>query len=183
MSNNHSPVRGTVIMGSAAALMFIPLTMMFCFFCYWPKAFCLSLSVCISTYLFYLSVISGKKPGQILFPLILLFMTAVSGMTLITFILTSCMIFAWIRSGILFPEKNRLVPELMTSLPGAAALICFCPNSGVTWALCIFLFFLVQTFYFIFSEEKQSHIRNLRTRQFEQAKQEAEKILSGNFHL
>ena len=65
------------------------------------------------------------------------------------------------------------------SLGGGVLLACFTPHSTVTWAMAIWMFFLVQSLYFVFFREVgEAEQEKVELDSFEQAKGQAEKILS-----
>jgi hypothetical protein len=54
----------------------------------------------------------------------------------------------------------------------------FAPISLTNWAVAIWMFFLVQALYFVFFEDHHLSGQELRPDTFEQAREQAEKILS-----
>ena len=69
--------------------------------------------------------------------------------------------------------------ELVISLGGGALVSFFVPGSGVTWALGIWMFFLIQTLYFVFFEASISiAIEESAIDPFERSRRMAEEILS-----
>jgi hypothetical protein len=115
------------------------------------------------------------------FPLLTLFIFVFWGNTNSAFLLLSLGVLGWIRSGICFrsPFARTLSVELLVSIGGGALVAYFGPHSTFTWAMGIWLFFLVQSLYFVLigdieSKEGSIHVAD----PFEEAKNQAERILS-----
>jgi len=64
------------------------------------------------------------------------------------------------------------------SLGGGALVALFTPVSEISWALGIWLFFLIQALYFLLFEKTGDKIADTEIDLFEKARMEAEKILS-----
>lgn len=96
------------------------------------------------------------------------------------FLLIALGIFSWIRSGICFQtlQVQRLCSEIILSLGGGGLVAGLTPVSAVTWALGIWLFFLVQALYFVWFEKIGDKMAEIEIDLFEKARMGAEKILS-----
>jgi hypothetical protein len=123
----------------------------------------------------------GEKSAlSILFPLVLLLIIIFVVKSNSAFLLFALVIFSWIRSGICFqkPFSRVLLMELFLTLGGTVLAAGFTPDSMVTRALGVWMFFLVQSLYFVFLDH-----RNLKeitsSDPFEKAMMQAEKTLSG----
>jgi len=71
-----------------------------------------------------------------------------------------------------------LIIEFFLTLGGAALITCFIPDSMFTWALGIWMFFLVQSLYFVILGDR-SLKEKVTADPFEEAMIQAEKIISG----
>ena len=89
-------------------------------------------------------------------------------------------IFSWIRSGICFQIffSRALIIEFFLTWGSAALITCFTPDSMFTWALGIWMFFLVQSLYFVILGDR-SLKEKVAVDPFEEAMMQAEKIISG----
>ncbi|MBU0992310.1 MAG: hypothetical protein KJ737_07430 [Proteobacteria bacterium] len=175
---NHRPVRTTIVFGLFCGLAFIPLSTGLSILIYFPRAFAITLWLFVAVYSILLARIARKKMTDVFFPLIVLFLLSISGQFYLSFIVMSAGVLSWVRSGICFKGRRFLIAEMITFFPGAAALVCFMPHSAVTWALSIWLFFLVQSLYFNLTDLGQDRSEKSGVDDFEQAKRAAERILS-----
>ena len=78
---------------------------------------------------------------------------------------------------------KTLTAEIAISLGGGALVSVFAPHTTVTWAMAVWMFFLVQSLYFVVvrdigEAEEEQVVRD----PFEQARGQAEKILSTEMH-
>lgn len=180
MKITQKPIRTTVFFGLICALLFMPLTLGLCAIISWPMAFGIILWSYLTSYGFLLTRWGGKSVLSILFPILLLLITLFVVKSNSVFLLFALVIFSWIRSGICFqnPFSRVLIIEFFLTLGGAALITCFIPDSMFTWALGIWMFFLVQSLYFVILGD-----RNLKEKvsadPFEEAMMQAEKIISG----
>ncbi|SHK81590.1 hypothetical protein SAMN02745216_04132 [Desulfatibacillum alkenivorans DSM 16219] len=178
----RSHFSGTIWYALACGLAFIP-----AYFClnlisgpYW--AFRMTLWVFLAGYAWLLRRWSGGKFLTCLFPLFLLLVLAFAGLPQTNFLVAAIVILAWIRSGVCFAGKGArsLAVELGVSAGGALLVNLLAPHSGLTWALAVWLFFLVQSLFFVMGPDSaaQAWIDPYRPEPFEQARQRAERILS-----
>lgn len=175
---NLRPVRTTIFFGLICGLAFVPLSTSLSALINFPKAFAITLWFFFTVYCMLLARMGQKKLTDVFFPLIFLFLIAVSGQFYLSFIVMSVCVLSWIRSGICFKGRRFLIAELITFLPGMAALVCFMPHSTITWALSIWMFFLIQSLYFNVVDFGQDRPEKFDVEDFEQAKRGAEQILS-----
>ena len=93
---------------------------------------------------------SGKGVSVILFPMALLLGTALWPGVYNGFFFLGLGIFSWIRSGSCFcgTPVRAVAAEVITVGGGAGLVSLLGPGASVTWAISIWLFFLVQAVYF-----------------------------------
>lgn len=74
---------------------------------------------------------------------------------------------------------KTLTAEIAISLGGGGLVSVFAPHTTITWAMAVWMFFLVQSLYFLvvrdIGEVEEEHVS---LDAFEQARGQAEKILS-----
>jgi hypothetical protein len=118
---------------------------------------------------------------SIAFPLLLLFVAIITARSTDSFLILALVVFSWIRSGICFPQAfgKRLCAELLLCMGGGLLVAGFVPHSMVVWGMGIWMFFLVQALYFvIFDENREAADVSTMSDSFEEARDEAERILS-----
>lgn len=180
MKTTQNPVRSTIFFGLFFGLSFIPLSLYSGYFIPWPKANWMILYLYIVAYGFFLSHL-GKKSLLRICPSLMFLLTAVflTSSTSI-FLLIALGFFSWVRSGICFQtlRVKRLFAEIILSLGGWATVAILSPASAVSWALGIWLFFLIQALYFVWFETTGDKTAEVEIDLFEKARMGAEKILS-----
>ncbi len=185
MKSTANPIRTTIIWGIAAGLAYIPLCYAFSLFVFWPLNIKLSLSVLLAGYGILLSRWARQPLRSILFPLLLLFAAAFCFQSTSTFLLTVMGVLGWIRSGVCFKEKSmakRLVAEIALGLGAGLLVSGAVPAVNPVWALGVWLFFLIQTLYFVLFGFKKVGENGVEADPFEKAKMAAEAILSRWVH-
>ena len=180
MKITQRPIRTTVFFGLICALLFIPLSLGLCNIISWPRAVNMILWLYLAIYGFLLTRWAGKTALSILFPLVLLLIIIFVVKSNSTFLLFALVIFSWIRSGICFqkPFSRVLIIEIFLTLGGAVLAGGFTPDFMFTRALGIWMFFLVQSLYFVFLDHGNLK-ENASSDPFEEAMMQAEKTLSG----
>jgi hypothetical protein len=74
---------------------------------------------------------------------------------------------------------GKLGAELAISFGGGVLVVYLAPHSQVSWAMTVWMFFLIQSLYFvIFGDIGAAEKEKQRLDPFEQARGQAEKILS-----
>ncbi len=181
MKQIQRPILFTIIFGLIAGMTFIPATLTLSSIVYWPKAFNITIWSFLVLYGCFLVGWGNTRLFPILFPLLLLFVVSISGISMPLFLLLTLGIFSWIRSGICQNDPlgaRMLFAEIVTSFGGGALVAVFAPNSSSSWAIGIFLFFLVQSLYFLMTGNSDTEFKaNIPLDPFENARKEAEKIL------
>ncbi len=146
----NKPVRTTIVFGLASGLLLLPAAWLMTTQLGWPLAFKLSLWADAALYALLLARWTKTRLLSILFPLLLLLGAALWPHAYAGFFLLGLGILSWIRSGICFmgPPLRRLTAEVITVVGGAGIVAMCGPGSHFTWALAVWLFFLVQALYF-----------------------------------
>jgi len=180
MNTSRRPIRTTLIFGLICGLSFMPLRLSLSFLIPWSEAFALTLWLYTAGYGMLLCRWGGKPIKSIVFPLLLLLGAVFLAGSLTAYFFVALLLLSWIRSGICFNKSLKgLGAELVISLGGGVIVSCFVPGSGVTWALGIWMFFLVQALYFVFFETSISTaIEETAIDPFEKSRRLAEEILS-----
>ena len=143
-------VRTTLVFGLISALAVIPAAWPLARPIGWPMAFKLVLWLDLLGYAALLARWSGKGLSAILFPMALLLGTVLWPGVYGGFFFLGLGIFSWIRSGVCFSGTpvRAVAAEVITVGGGAGLVSLLGPGSSLTWAISIWLFFLVQTVYF-----------------------------------
>ena len=156
MKNDHNPVYATIFFGLMCALALIPLNMAL------NSAICRSENIFIIIW-FYIAAYSlllahwrKTRLCRLAVPLLLLLGTAFLVHSVTIFLLISLGVLSWIRSWICFPKSflRILVAEPLFCLGGGAVIGAFTPASTPSWAMGIWLFFLIQALYFVFFDDR-----------------------------
>jgi hypothetical protein len=180
MKTTGKPMQLTILFGMICGLTFIPMTMASSYMMYWPLSFRLIICLYLALYAFLLTRWGKGAVKFIVFPLLLLFITGIYSNSSIFFLL--CLgILSWIRSSLCFQKSllMMLVTEFAISLGGGALVAFFAPQSNLAWALGIWLFFLVQSLYFVFGENNTDVEKETQgIDSFERASRQTENILS-----
>ncbi|UCF90627.1 MAG: hypothetical protein JSW39_20370 [Desulfobacterales bacterium] len=178
------PIRTTIFFGLLGGLTFVPLSLGLNHCVPWPKALALALGCYLAVYGILLVRWSAKSSLQIIIPLLLLGATVLPGQSIAAFLLLCPGVLSWMRSGICFPTPvvPKIGVEILLAMGGAGLVAVFRPSSPIAWGLGIWLFFLVQSLYFVVFEPATSRREDtIPTDSFEQARLRAEKILSAEF--
>ena len=184
MKISHRPIRTTIFFGMICGLSFIPLDLALNYLFSWSSAICLALWLYVSGYSFLLIRWSKKVFLSIAFPLLILFLIIFLVKSTTAFVLLALVVISWIRSGICLQKYVgiRLAVEMLLSFVGGVLVVAFTPGSESAWALCIWMFFLVQALYFVFIEYAGNiEEETAQMDPFEQANRQAETILSKAF--
>ena len=117
------------------------------------------------------------------YPVLFLFLTVFLVQSIAAFFLLALAVISWIRSGLCYQRRRgiRLVVELFLWVAGGALVAVFTPGSALTWALGIWLFFLLQALYFAIFDDTTPPLDCINTQAvdpFERAFRQAEDILS-----
>lgn len=180
MNTKPKRVRTTVLLGLAFALSFIPLYFQTRYLFFGPKTVWSILAIYLLVYGFFLTRWSRKPLLRLLPPMLCLLTGIMIFDSMVGFLLVALGILSWIRSGICFqdPSGKKMAAEIVLSLGGGALVAGFAPATPFTWASGIWLFFLIQSLYFVFFETGHKIDEDLEIDRFEKARQSAEMILS-----
>lgn len=180
MKTTARPVQTTVAFGLICGLSLIPLIVGLSYVMSWSNAMSITFWAYLAAYSLILAVWSQKNCISIVFPLLLALVAAFWVDSISAFLLISLGVLSWIRSGICYPQNitKRLIVESALCFGGGLLVAILTPQTMVTWALAVWLFFLIQALYFVIFEMnliKQAEIQNDL---FDQARKQAETILS-----
>ncbi|MHC1728423.1 MAG: hypothetical protein AB9866_20880 [Syntrophobacteraceae bacterium] len=181
MNRPGKPVRTTIVLGLAFGLLFVPLSAALNLFFPWPAAFRLTLWSFTAVYSMMLCRWAGASPPACGFPVALLLASAFYLRSGHDFLFLAVLVLAWVRSGVCFrkPLWKAVGAEVLVGMGGAALVACFIPHSTAAWALGVWMFFLVQSLYFVLTgnagdlEEAETVLDP-----FEKARRQAEEILA-----
>jgi hypothetical protein len=170
----------TILYGFMCGVSFIPVSMVLSYVIYWPQAFRLAIWSYLALYGLLLVRWSKVNLISIVFPFLVLFLFVFWGNSNSAFLLLGLGILSWVRSGVCFqrPLAKMLAVELLTCIGGGTLVAYFAPHSTFSWAMGIWMFFLVQSLYFVFTGAVGDEQETLLLDPFEEAKRQAERILS-----
>lgn len=176
------PVAATIGFGLICSLSFIPTSLIMNTVISWPNAISLTIWLFAAGYALLLCGWSGQKGSTIVFPILVLLLTVFLVNSIAAFFLLLLAVNSWIRSGICFPEKRgiKLAVELLLCALGSALMALFTPSTAMGWALGVWMFFLLQSLYFVVFENRIAATENkhkFRMDPFERASRQAEAIL------
>jgi len=173
-------VRTTLVYGLISAMAVIPAAWSLTGLIGWEMAFKLSLWADLFFYAVLLTRWSGNSLSGVGFPMALLLGTALWPGVYFGFFFLGLGVFSWIRSGICFTETpvRAVAAEFITVAGGGGLVALLGPASTITWAIGIWLFFLVQALYFFIIPSKEPSITDRTVEDsFERARREAQRVL------
>ncbi len=158
MKNLRHPVLATVIYGLAAGLSLISLSTVFGVMPFRPDAMPLTLWLSAAGYGVLLCRWSGHKLKSVIFPLFFLGLTIYLVPSRSSVFLLALAGMSWIRSGICFRQTRAISIwiELLLCLVGAGMVGVFSPATPLSWALAIWLLFLLQAAYFALMDDSSA---------------------------
>lgn len=175
------PIRTTIFFGLICGLSFIPANLALKCLLHGPSTINLTLWLYTSGYALLLSRWSKKPILSAGFPLLFLFVTAFLVDSTTAFYLLSLVVISWIRTGIYFrnPGGIKRMVELLLCVFGGIPPAMFTPGTAFAWMLSIWMFFLIQSLYFVIFENRTIMPQDqYETDPFERASGQAEAILS-----
>ena len=180
MKTTARPIRTTIVFGLISGLLLSPLTVGLSYVLSWSSALCIIFWGYLAAYSYMLTSWSKKSFISSVFPLLLALAAIFWVNSISAFLLIALGVFSWIRSGICYPRHftRRFFAEIALCLGGAALVAILTPLSVLSWSLAVWLFFLVQALYFVFFEIDHIQQEDLERDPFDQARTQAEKILS-----
>lgn len=185
MKNTSRPVRSTVIFGLICGLSFMPLAVGLAHVIYWSKALNFTLWIYIAVYSVLLTRWSSKNINRIIFPLLLILIALFWVDSISLFIVLALGVLSWIRSGICFPKNmgKKIIAEALLGLVAGGLVISLTSASVLTWALAVWMLFLVQALYFVIFETNFKAEEQIIRDPFEKAREQAENLLSTEAHI
>jgi hypothetical protein len=181
MNISKRPMFTTIIYGLLAGTSFIPMVMVMSNLLHWAVSLRLAIWLVLGGYLVILTRWGRVRLLSIIFPLLLLLLLVFWGETNSAFLFLVLGILSWVRSGICFQGGllKSLVTEVALCLGSAALVVFFTPHSTITWAVAVWMFFLVQSVYFVvFANFGEKEEDRMELDPFHQARSRAERILS-----
>ncbi|CAB1058087.1 hypothetical protein D1BOALGB6SA_2843 [Olavius sp. associated proteobacterium Delta 1] len=183
MKNSQHPVLTTVLFGLICGISLIPLNLVLNNMFFWPNAICLTLWLFTAGYAVLLCRWSKQKLMSVSYPILFLLLTVFLVQSIGAFFFLALAAISWIRSGLCYQERGkvRLVVELFLCVAGGALVTVFTPGSALSWALAIWLFFLLQALYFAIFDSNTPTLDSQYEQEvdpFERASRRAEDILS-----
>jgi hypothetical protein len=177
----NKPIRTTVVFALVSGFLALPLTELLGRFGTYPAAFKWVLWMNLAIYTLLLARWGRTRLLSILFPLVLLLGVALWPGTWIGFYALALGVLCWVRSGICFSDTplRALIAELVTVVGGITLVGTLGSSSRAAWPLGLCLFILVQALYFyIIPANSDQKAQTASPDPFEQARHEAEKVLS-----
>ena len=171
----------TIIYGLLAGISFIPTVMVISNLVHWTAAFRLAIWLVLAGYLVILTRWGRVSLLSVVFPLLLLLLLVFWGNTNSAFLLLALGVLSWVRSGICFQGGllKTVATEAALCLGTGALAVFVTPHSTITWGVLVWMFFLVQSVYFVvfadFGEEPEERVE---LDPFHQARTRAERILA-----
>lgn len=180
MKSKARPIRTTISLGLISGLSFIPLTLALSYVLPWTRGLCVTIWIYVAVYGLLLARWSGKPILSAVYPLLLLFLAVFLVNSSGGFMLFALGILGWIRSGICFgqPFGRKLATEIVLSLGVIALVALLSPATAFSWALGVWMFFLIQALYFVFLVNISETEKEIETDPFEHARLQIERILS-----
>ena len=184
MKTKPKPTRTTVVYGVLAAVAFTPLMMALGGLIPGISVFRLIIWLYLTIYAILLARWAGRGLAGIALPLFLLLIPVIWAIPTTAYLLLCLATLSWIRSGVLFRNLSagRFAAEAALCLGGGLAVAGFQPQSTVSWALGILMFFLLQAAYFaLFNVPGQNAQNRNEIDPFDTARKAAEKILTETY--
>ncbi|MBF0119476.1 MAG: hypothetical protein HQK79_11615 [Desulfobacterales bacterium] len=146
---------------------------------YHPLIFKIFIALNLIAYSFLLSSWGEVPLSKNLIPVIIVLYLTISGIKLHLFLMTNLFILSYFRSFICFkqPLLKGIIIEIILCFGGGSLIFLFNPISSVSWAISMWMFFLIQSIYFIFNNYNETHDNNMDP--FEVSRKQVEEILSG----
>ena len=179
MHKKSYPVRSTILYGFVVALLFMPAVIVMGKIMVWPLAFRLAIWAIILGYSYLLVSWSGEGAEKIIFPQLILLAAALWSNSIVFFLVLAILVLGWIRQRCFMKSSVKaLLAETVISGGAVAFILFFNPHSTPSLAISTWLFFLVQSLYFVFfcPATTAGDITSLEL--FTKACKQAEEILS-----
>jgi hypothetical protein len=176
----NTRVRTTLVFGLLSGLIFVPAQMAAGWFFHPGLAFRILIGLTVGLYALLLARWGRAGRLSVLFPVLVLLAFSVLG-THRGFLILSLLVLGWVRSGICFPGPvtGRILAEAALGLGGGLLVQSFGPQTPLTWALGIWMFFLIQSLYFVLVAPGKESGETEEIDGFGDARRRAEAILAG----
>jgi hypothetical protein len=176
------PIFTTIGYGLACGLALVPGCLTLTAVVSWSSAICLLLWLFVSGYALFLSRWSAQPASAMVLPVATLFFAVFIVDSAVSLFLLAQAVISWIRSGVCFLEhrKAEMAFEIVIWIAGGALISAFPPASAAGWALGIWMFFLLQSLYFVFFEDEiggPGRLEEFAQDPFERASRQAAAIL------
>lgn len=151
MKSKITPAAASVIFAAAAALLFaavmsLPLRMI-----YRPTALNTALFLGLAAYAGFLARLSEKNLRDLFAPFLIVSAVLVAAGSVTGFVIPAAAALSWVRSGICVPGSipRRVFAETITCPAGLALAWVLQPPGLYGWTLSVWLFWLIQSLYFL----------------------------------
>lgn len=181
MTITQNPIRTTIFYGLICALSLFPANIVLSNMFAESTATRMILWLFMAGYAVLMSRWSGKPILTGVFPLLFLFLTIFMVDSVAAIFLLALVVISWIRSGICFRNYAmiRLAVELLICVVAGALLAIFIADSVAFRALEVWMFFLIQSLYFVIFDSRVMKSENPDAADvFEQASRQAEAVLA-----
>ena len=180
MYSRISPVAASVIFAAAAALLFLAVTSLPLRMIHRATALNAAMFLGLAAYVGFLGRLSGKNYRDFFAPLLILSAVLVAAGSVTGFVIPAAAGLSWIRSGICFPEPKprRAFAEVILCAAGLTLVWMLQPPGLSGWALSVWLFWLMQSLYFLVVGPEPGYLfERLGWKRFEAARSRAEVLL------
>jgi hypothetical protein len=176
------PIAATIGFGLICGLSFVPASLALSAVVSRPSAICLTLWLFAAGYALLLIHWSGHKFSTVVLPILVLLVAVFLVDSIAAFFLLMLAVTSWIRSGICFTAKGaiKLAVEMLLCAVGGILVAVFTPGAAFGWAIGTWMFFLLQSLYFVVFENRivaPENTYEYRIDNFERASRQAENIL------
>ncbi|MDJ0828327.1 MAG: hypothetical protein QNI92_00670 [Desulfobacterales bacterium] len=182
MKRIYRPVLTTMFFGVGAAICFYPLSMVVYQLVPWHRAILITLGIYLVLYAFLVACqVAGQRGKTVVVAFVSTALVAFFLPTLKIGLGAMVLILGWIRSRQCYqlPILWMLAGEIIIGCGGVMLVSAFQPASMFEWSLGIWMFFLIQSLYFVIFAGKSATIKKIPPRDpFESARGRAEEIIA-----
>lgn len=173
------PVLMTIIFGLVCGACLVPTVMLLRIFLHWPVPSRLAIWLYLAVYGFMLAKWNKTGLASTAWPLFVPLAFAFSNISEVFWLASVLLTLSWIRSSAALAKSPAMAigKEMFVCLGGASLVALCAPNGGVAWSLGVWLFFLVQSLWFV-SFSAVDAVRETDPDPFERARKRAEDILA-----
>jgi hypothetical protein len=151
MYSRIPPVAASVIVAAVAALLFAAVTNLPLRMIHRATALNTAMFLGLAAYVGFLGRLNGTHYRDLLAPLLILSAVLVAAGSVTGFVIPAAAGLSWIRSGICFPGPipRRAFAEAILCAAGLSLVWMLQPPGLSGWALSVWLFWLIQSLYFL----------------------------------